>query len=55
MTAGIGIMIVGYFIEYSQNVDKIIFAMCLCILIPKCFDIVDLFKYQQDSDPSFKY
>jgi hypothetical protein len=36
-------MIVGYFIEYSKNVDWIIFAMSLLILIPKCFDIVDLF------------
>jgi len=55
MTAGLEIMIVGYFIEYSKNVDWFIFVMILLILIPKSFYIVDLFFYQKVSDPSFKY
>jgi hypothetical protein len=36
-------MFVGYFIEYSKNVDSIIFLIILLILIPKCFYIADLF------------
>ena len=48
-------MIVGYFIEYSKNVDWLIFTMGMIILIPKCFDFVDLFFNKKVSDPSYKY
>ena len=55
LTAGIWIMIIGYFIEYTRASDYTILVMNIFILIAKFFDTLDLFDKKAVSDPSVKF
>lgn len=55
LTASLGIMLVGYLIEYHKLADNFLFATSMFILIAKILDTLDLFQNQQVSDPSLKY